>query len=227
MSDEAKKLAGERAAEFVENGQVVGLGTGSTAYFAIVRIGERVKEGMEVTGIPTSEASAQLARESGIPLTDFSTVDRIDVTIDGADEVDHAFNLIKGGGGALLREKIVANATQTQIIVADDSKLKKCLGAFALPVEVTPFGWQASLARIRDLGCTARLRTTASGDPFVTDNANHILDCPFETIADPADLESALRAIPGVVECGLFVGLTDRVIIGNSDGTISELSEPK
>jgi ribose 5-phosphate isomerase A len=227
MSDKAKKLAGERAAEFVENGQIVGLGTGSTAYFAIVKIGERVKEGIQVTGIPTSEASAQLANELDIPLADFSTIDRIDVTIDGADEVDHAFNLIKGGGGALLREKIVASATQTQIIVVDDSKLKENLGAFSLPVEVTPFGWQATQARISALGCNARLRTNEAGDPFVTDNANHILDCPFEAISDPARLESNLRSFPGVVECGLFVGLTDRVIIGNSDGTIRELSEPE
>ena len=222
----AKKLAGEKAATFVKEGQVVGLGTGSTAYFAILAIAERVREGLDVRGIPTSEASAQLARENGIPLIDFSQADRIDVTIDGADEVDAAFTLIKGGGGALLREKIVAAATDHQIIVADDSKLKVTLGAFALPVEVTPFGWQATRCAIGFLGPQPVLREIGN-DPFVTDNGNYILDCPFEAITAPGELETALRSIPGVVECGLFVGLTHRVIIGNSDGTIQELAEPE
>jgi ribose 5-phosphate isomerase A len=224
MSDDAKKRAGEKAAEYVESGQIVGLGTGSTAYFAIVRLGALVREGLDIKGIATSEASAALAREQGIPLIDFSVTDRIDVTIDGADEVDRSFNLIKGGGGALLREKIVARATETQIIVADESKLKAQLGAFPLPVEITPFGWQATRARIRNLGCEPQLRMT-NGDPFVTDNGNTILDCPFEAIPDPAELEKELRSIPGVVECGLFVALTDRVLIGKTDGTLLELSE--
>lgn len=226
MSDSAKKRAGERAAEYVENGQIVGLGTGSTAYFAIVRLGELVREGLEIRGIPTSETSATLAREQGIPLIDFSVADRIDITIDGADEVDRSLNLIKGGGGALLREKIVARATTTQIIVADDSKLKPELGAFPLPVEITPFGWQATQSRIRALSCDPELRMMNS-DPYVTDNGNYILDCPFETIKNAAALETELRSIPGVVECGLFVGLTNRVIIGNTDGTLLELSEPE
>lgn len=226
MSDNAKKRAGEKAAEYVESGQIVGLGTGSTAYFAIVRLGALVREGLDIRGIATSESSAALAREQGIRLIDFSVTDRIDVTIDGADEVDRSFNLIKGGGGALLREKIVARATETQIIVADDSKLKSQLGAFPLPVEITPFGWQATRARIRGLGCEPQLRMTES-DPFATDNGNNILDCPFEAIPDAAELERALRSIPGVVECGLFVALTDRVVIGKPDGTILELTEPE
>lgn len=226
MGDNAKKRAGEKAAEYVESGQIVGLGTGSTAHFAIVRLGDLVREGLDITGIATSEASAALAREQGIPLIDFSVTDRIDVTIDGADEVDRSLNLIKGGGGALLREKIVARVTETQIIVADDSKLKPQLGAFPLPVEITPFGWQATRSHIRSLGCEPQLRMTGA-DPFVTDNGNHILDCPFEAIEDAAELEKALSSIPGVVESGLFIGLTDRVVIGNTDGTLLELSEPE
>jgi ribose 5-phosphate isomerase A len=225
MIEKAKKLAGERAADLVESGQVVGLGTGSTAYFAIMRLAERVSSGLEIRGIPTSEASATLARDNNIPLISFSDTVSIDITIDGADEVDAAFNLIKGGGGALLREKIVAGATQKQIIVADESKLKKTLGAFPLPVEVTRFGWEATTSHITELGCTPEIRI-ADGSPFVTDNGNFILDCPFPEIANPADLETALRSIPGVVECGLFVDLTDRVIIGKNDGTIEELTEP-
>ena len=221
MSENPKQLAGERAAEYVDDGHIVGLGTGSTAYFAIVRLAERVKEGLSIKGIPTSEASDKLAREGGIPLTDFSEVSRIDVTIDGADELAPGFNLIKGGGGALLREKIVARATETQIIVADPTKDKAVLGAFDLPVEVTPFGRHATSGHIGALGCDPILRTD-NGTAFVTDNGNHILDCPFGAIEDPSGLERALRNIPGVVECGLFVGLTDRIIIGQADGTVEE-----
>ncbi len=225
MIEQAKKLAGERAAEYVQSGQIVGLGTGSTAYFAIVKLGALVSAGLDIKGIPTSEASTDLAKECGIPLIDFSQTTKIDVTIDGADEVDSAFTLIKGGGGALLREKIVAHATRMQIIVADDSKLKQKLGAFPLPVEVTPFGWQATQSQIHDLGCEPVIRTSED-EHFVTDNGNFILDCPFGQIDEAARLEKALRSIPGVVESGLFVSLTDRVIIGNSDGSTTELSEP-
>ena len=225
QQDRAKKLAGERAANFVKDGQIVGLGTGSTAFFSIVRLGERIREGLGIHGIPTSEASRTLATEQQIPLVDFRDTVSIDVTIDGADEVDGKFNLIKGGGGALLREKIVAQATATQIIVADDSKLKERLGSFALPVEVTPCGWQATGRRIEALGCEPVLRQTDER-PFTTDNGNLILDCPFREIVDPNQLEQDLRSITGVVECGLFVGLTDRVIIGQGDGTIRELDTP-
>lgn len=226
MIETAKQLAGERAADYVREGQTVGLGTGSTAYYAIVRLGARVAEGLKIRGIPTSESSAALAREHGVPLVDFAQVDRLDVTIDGADEIDPGFNLIKGGGGALLREKIVAGATDHQIIVADDSKWKQVLGAFPLPVEITPFGWQATSRRIAELGVEPAIRPDGD-DPFVTDNGNYILDCPFVRIPEPGALEASLRSIPGVVECGLFVSLTDRVILGRTDGTISELTEPE
>ena len=223
MSESAKKMAGEKAAEYVQDGHVVGLGTGSTAYFAIVRLAEMVADGLSIRGIPTSESSAELARERHIPLIDFSEAARIDVTIDGADEIDGDFNLIKGGGGALLREKIVAAATSTQIIVADDSKVKKTLGAFPLPVETTSFGWDMTRRHIEQLGCQPQIRSL-DGEAFVTDNGNLILDCPFECIDEPGKLESELRSIPGVVECGLFVGLTNKVVLGNADGSIQELS---
>lgn len=222
MLENAKKLAGEKAADRVESGQIVGLGTGSTAYYAIVRLSERIREGLDIRGIPTSEASAKLARDGNIPLIGFEDTTRIDVTIDGADEVDEAFNLIKGGGGALLREKIVAHATETQIIVADESKLKQTLGMFPLPVEVTPFGWQVTRSHIAELVDGVERRGTGD-QPFITDNGNYILDCPFGVIENPAELERTLRSIPGVVECGLFVGLTHQVIIGKSDGTILEM----
>ena len=223
MLEDAKKLAGEAAADRVESGQIVGLGTGSTAYYAIVRLSERVRDGLDIKGIPTSEASDQLAREGSIPLIDFSETDRIDITIDGADEIDSDLNLIKGGGGALLREKIVAYATERQIIVADESKVKDTLGGFDLPVEITPFGWEVTRSHIAKLGVDPVVREK-DGDTFVTDNGNWILDCPFGQIADAGRLEDDLLSIPGVVECGLFVGLTNEAIIGNNDGTILELN---
>jgi ribose 5-phosphate isomerase A len=205
---------------------VVGLGTGSTACFAIRKLGERVARGLSIRGVPTSRQSAELAETAGIPLTDLSAVDRIDLTIDGADEVDPAFCLIKGGGGALLREKIVASASQTEIVVVDASKVKDCLGSFPLPVEVTPFGWPSVSRRLAALGCVPVLRG-AGGEPFVTDNGNYILDCPFGRIDAPGDLENRILHIPGVVECGLFVGLVHRVLIGRDDGTCQEWTEPR
>ena len=221
-----KQLAGERATEYVENGMVVGLGTGSTAFYAIQKLGERVRQGLTIRGIPTSEQSRKQAKEEGIPLTDFSQITRIDLTIDGADEVDPAFHLTKGGGGALLREKIVASATRVQIIVADESKLKDRLGAFPLPVEVVPFGWEATRNRLADLGCDPVVRMLKN-TPFQTDNGNLILDCPFGRIDDPPALETQIRSICGVVETGLFIHLAHRIVIGKTDGTLEERMEPQ
>ncbi len=220
-----KKAAGERATEYVADDMIVGLGTGSTAYFAIVRLAERIREeGLRVRCIATSERSAILAREMDIPLTSFAEVLHVDLTIDGADEVDPAFNLIKGGGGALLREKFVASASETELIIVDEGKLKQRLGAFPLPVEVVPFGWQLTRRRLQALGCEARFRSSDNG-PFLTDNGNYILDCSFGAIEDPPALERQIVATCGVVECGIFAGLATRIIIGKSDGSVEERAE--
>jgi ribose 5-phosphate isomerase A len=226
MKVNPKQITGEYAAEFVEDGMVVGLGTGSTAYFAIRKIAERVRNGLNIRGIPTSEQSRIQAEEESIPLTDFSEVEDVDLTIDGADEVDPAFNLVKGGGGALLREKIVASASKAAIIVVDESKMKNRLGAFPLPIEVVPFGWQHTAGRLSRLGCEPKLRTE-NGSAFITDNGNYILDCPFGQIDAPPVLEHEIVNICGVVECGLFTGLASRILIGKSDGNVQELTEPQ
>ena len=225
MAANPKQLAGERAADLADDGMIVGLGTGSTAHFAIRRLGERVREGLRIHGIPTSEQSRIQAEREGIPLTDFARTPRIDLTIDGADEIDPAFNLIKGGGGALLREKLVATASRREIIVADESKLKNRLGEFPLPVEVVPFGWQFVRLQVEALGCRASLRVRENR-AFVTDNGNHVLDCAFGVINDPADLERRIAAICGVVESGLFVGLAHHVVIGTADGAVEERVKP-
>ena len=226
MPPNPKQIAGERAADYVNDDMIVGLGTGSTAYFAIVRLADRIRrEGLRVRCIPTSERSATLARELGIPLTSFAETLSVDVTIDGADEVDPAFNLVKGGGGALLREKFVATASSAELIIVDEGKLKQRLGVFPLPVEVVPFGWQLTQRRLQDIGCEASFRSSDRG-PFVTDNGNYILDCSFKVIDDPPALEREIVATCGVVECGLFTGLATRIIIGKSDGDVEERTEP-
>jgi ribose 5-phosphate isomerase A len=226
MEINPKQLTGGMAADLVGNDMVVGLGTGSTAFFAIKRLGERVRQGLNIRGIPTSEQSRIQAEEERIPLTDFSEVTAVDLTIDGADEVDPAFNLTKGGGGALLREKIVASASLSAIIVVDESKMKHRLGGFALPVEVVPFGWQYTSKRIQELGCEPRLRADGE-NAFQTDNGNFILDCPFGVIDNPPALERELLTICGVIECGLFTGLASRILIGRADGSVEDLTEPQ
>lgn len=216
----SKQIAGEQAAAYVKDGMKIGLGTGSTAYFTIRRIGQRVREGLRIEAIPTSSVTEKLAREEGIPLTDFSQIQRLDLTIDGADEIDHNLHLIKGGGGALFREKLVAAASDQLIIVADESKDVGTLGAFPLPVELTPFAWQTSAARIERLGCSLQLRMK-EGKPFETDNGNLIVDCRFASISSPADLDKELNAITGVVEHGLFVGMANLVLIGRTSGEVT------
>jgi ribose 5-phosphate isomerase A len=226
MAINPKQIAGEKAAEYVQDGMIVGLGTGSTAYFAIAQLGRRVAQGLRIQGIPTSEQSRTLAEQAKIPLIDFDGIDHIDITVDGADEIDPAFHLTKGGGGALLREKIVASLTQTEIIVADETKLVKHLGAFPLPVEVVPFGFQATMKKLAQLECTTTLRHI-NNTHFVTDNGNYIIDCAFGRILHPPELEKQINAICGVVECGLFIGLTHRLIIGKTNGTFEECTQAK
>ncbi|RLF06295.1 MAG: ribose 5-phosphate isomerase A [Thermoprotei archaeon] len=209
-----KEIVGVQAADMVEDGSAVGLGTGSTAYYAIKRLGERVREGLNIVGVPTSEASARLAEEVGIRLGTLEEYPRIDITIDGADEVDPAFRLIKGMGGALLREKIVASVSQREVIIVDASKLVERLGTKSpLPVEVVPFGWKVCAERLRELGCEPVLRQ-GDGGVYTTDSGNYILDCRFDGVEDPEALERRINMIPGVVENGLFLGLATDVLVG-------------
>jgi len=225
VTDPAKAAAGRRAAEFVSDGMMVGLGTGSTAEYAIRRLAERVKEdGLRITAVSTSLRTELLARESGIALVDINGVGHIDLTIDGADEIDHAFNMIKGGGGALLREKVVARASRLEVIVIDPAKLVDRLGRnWPVPVEVVPFGWAQTARALHALGCEAKLRGPSEDRPYRTDNGNVLLDCRFPIIGNPAELEKKINAVPGVVESGLFIGLAHRLIIGHPDGACEVL----
>jgi ribose 5-phosphate isomerase A len=215
-----KEAAAESAAELVQSGMVVGLGSGSTSALAVAAIGRRVKNGLRIIGIPTSEQTAGQARELGIPLSSLGEHAQIDLTIDGADEVElGTLNLIKGRGGALLREKIVASATVQLVIIVDETKLVRQLGAHErVPVEVVPFGWQATAARVRKLGSDPNLRLRPDGQTYTTDGGHYILDCRFGPIQSPASLQSQLDAIVGLVEHGLFVGLTSQVVVGGPAG---------
>jgi ribose 5-phosphate isomerase A len=221
--DAQKAAAARQAVDLVRDGMVVGLGTGSTAAHAVRALGERVRQGLEVQGIPTSRATETLARQVGIALTGFDRTTRLDLTIDGADEVDEDLSLIKGGGGALLREKIVATATDHVVIVVDEAKVKTRLGAFPLPVEVVPFGWQVVAERVQSMGGRPALRKAPDGRPFVSDEGHWILDCAFGTIRDPGTLSRDLHEIPGVVEHGLFLNLARTVLVGRADGTVDTL----
>ena len=216
-NEKEKEAAGRAAAKLVCDGDVVGLGTGSTAYFAIVALGERVKAGLKIIGIPTSVQTADLARQLGIPLTTLDEHTEIDITIDGADEVDPKLNLIKGGGGALLREKVVASVTKKMVVVADSSKVVSALGKFPWPVEVISFARTVVEKKIVSLGATPRLRTKPDGSVFLTDNGNQILDCSFGKIDDPPALALALSNIPGIVEHGLFIGFAKLALIGRGN----------
>ena len=219
-SDRLKEAAASKAVEYVEEGMVVGLGTGSTAEFAIRALGERVSDGLRIVAVPTSVASAKLGKELGIDISSLEEHPEVDLTIDGADEVDGNLNLVKGLGGALLREKIVAGASRREIIVVDPTKVVDRLGTRSpLPVEVIPFGWSLARHRLLDLGTRPDLRRTPAG-PCETDNGNYILDCHFERgIADAVEMERLINDIPAVVENGLFVGLTDIVVVGREDGS--------
>jgi len=216
-NEEEKEVAGRAAAELVRDGDVVGLGTGSTAYFAVVALGERVKAGLKITGIPTSLQTADLARAAGIPLTTLDEHPEIDITIDGADEIDSKLNLIKGGGGALLREKVVASASRKMVVVADSGKIVPVLGKFPLPVEIISFARAVIEKKIVALGGSPKLRCKSDGSPYLTDNGNQILDCSFGKIADPAELARELSGIPGIVEHGLFIGLANIALVGKGD----------
>ena len=215
----AKQLVGEKATEYIQNGMIVGLGTGSTAFFAIQKIGQMVRDGLKIQAVPTSKATEEMARELNIPLLGMAEVTEIDVTIDGADEFDPNKQLIKGGGGALLREKIVASITKFYICIADNSKGSDILGSFPLPVEVTPFAWEITLFQLEQLGCIPKLRMNEK-ERCITDNRNYIIDCKFESIRNPAELTIHLNQIPGVVENGLFANMADIIICNTPDGKV-------
>ena len=219
--EELKKRAGVRAVDYVESGMVVGLGTGSTVYYMLVELARRIREEkLDVKGIPTSKVTEKLALEMGIPLTDLSVHSSIDVTIDGADEVDPNMDLIKGLGGALLREKIIAANSRSEVIIADEGKLVERLGTRSpLPVEVIPFGHDTLPDRFRELEADPVLRLRKDGGgPFITDSGNCIYDLHFPGIMDARGLESDLNNIPGVLENGLFLGMTTSVVVAGADG---------
>ena len=216
----SKQLAANKAVSFIKSGMTVGLGTGSTAYWAIEMIGEKVKKNeLQIKAIATSKRSEEQARSLGIPIVSFAEIDQIDITIDGADETDEQLNLIKGGGGALLREKIVASNSWQLIIIVDESKLVKHLGKFSLPVETVVFGWEKVFQKLQSLGCVPKLRM-GNDKPYITDNSNYIIDCAFGEIVNPAALHEKINSIVGVVENGLFINLASKGIAGFENGEL-------
>ncbi len=213
-----KQLACERAAQEVRDGMTLGLGTGSTMYYFLQALGRLVREGLHVTGVPTSVQTAHMATELAIPLTTLEAQPHLDLAIDGADEVDPYLNLIKGAGGALLREKIIAASASRFLVVVDESKIVPQLGTRSpLPVEVVPFGVTPTLRALEALGAQATLRREAGGQPWVSDNGNALVDCRFGPIADPVALQQALLAIPAVVDTGLFLQMTSLVMVGYAE----------
>ena len=218
--DQIKEKIGQYAADYVKQGMKVGLGTGSTVFYLLKELGRRKAQGLHFTAVCTSVQTQRVLSEEGIEFLTLDEVDRLQVAIDGADEIDPAGNMIKGGGGALLREKIVEYNADELIIIVDEKKLVDNLGAFPLPVEVVTFGWKQVRQKLVDTFGIDVTRREKSGNPFITDQGNYILDCHFGLITDPAQLNTDIHLIPGVVETGLFVGMADKAITGYADGTI-------
>ncbi len=215
MNDD-KRIAAEEAVKYVKNGMILGLGSGSTVNWMLQKLSERIKaEGLQVQGIPSSKKTEKLALELGIPLIDFSTTTKIDLAIDGADEIDGKLTLLKGGGGSLVREKIVDACAEELIIIADGSKVVEQLGAFPLPVEVLPFGYEVTMKQIKQLGGQTILRKKEN-QVFVSDNGNYILDCQFGAIEDATALHEKLIQLVGVVDTGIFAGMADKAIIARN-----------
>ena len=224
--DQHKVQAAQKAVEYIQDGQILGLGTGSTVHHFLTALGARVQHGLRIRGVPTSQATAIYATQLGIPLLDNDEPWDIDVAVDGADQVDPQLNLIKGGGGALLREKIVARAAKQFIVIVDEAKQRPHLGLpFPLPVEILSFGWATTQQHLEKMGWPTPRREQA-GQPFVTDNGNYIVDLHIPHIADSASLETTLLQLPGVIECGLFVHMTSLVITGTDQGVrLTEASD--
>jgi ribose 5-phosphate isomerase len=219
---EMKKLAGAKAAQLVQEGMIVGLGSGSTAYWLITELGKRnQREDLRITAVPTSRETEKLATQLGIGCTTLNNVDKIDIAIDGADEIDPQWQLIKGGGGALLQEKMVAAFSEKLVIIADHTKLVPHLGRFPLGIEVIPYGWKIIAGKLQQqYGVNVSLRQKNNG-PFVTDHGHYILDAAFGSIEDPVALDQQLHSIPGIVETGLFIDMVDEVIIAYPDGKVT------
>ncbi|HBC0571573.1 TPA: ribose-5-phosphate isomerase RpiA [Listeria monocytogenes] len=213
-----KKIAGEKACEWIEDGMVVGLGTGSTVYYTIEKLGQMVNNGLHITGVATSEETTKQAEKLGIPLKSLNDVTEIDVTIDGADEIDTNFQGIKGGGGALLREKMVASASLKNIWVVSEEKLVRTLGKFPLPLEVIPFGWKQIERTLAKEQIQTNLRKQSNGEVYVTNNGNYILDIVNQSFTDAKMWQEKLAQIPGVVEHGLFLDYVDVIICGKANG---------
>lgn len=215
----AKKAAGIAAAELIEDGMIIGLGTGSTAAFFIEALGKKCQEGLKISAVATSQQSAQHAQHLGIPMLAPEEITRLDITVDGADEIDHHKNMIKGGGGALLREKLLAQASKEMIVIIDEMKLVEYLGNHPLPVEIVPFVYRSTLQRLEDKGYQGVLRTTRTQEIFITDNGNYIFDIQYnDPILNPQHEHESLKSITGVVETGLFFHLAKRIVIGYEDG---------
>nr|WP_276537557.1 ribose 5-phosphate isomerase A [Oceanobacillus jeddahense] len=211
-----KQHAAEKAAEKVKDGMVLGIGSGSTVNYMLKKLAKRMEEeGLQIKGIPSSKKTEKLANELGIPLTTFAENSKIDLAIDGADEIDEHLQLSKGGGGSLVREKMVDSIADYFIVIAGEDKLVKSLGEFPLPVEVVPFGWELTEKRLANLGCQTALRYQED-ERFISDNGNYIIDCQFEIIDDPEKLHSEIKSLLGVVETGLFVNIADEVIISEN-----------
>jgi len=217
----AKKVAGEKAADLVQNGMVVGLGTGTTATYFIHSLIQRCHQGLEIRAVASSHRSFELAKAGGIPLIDINTIHTIDLTVDGADEIDPQKRMIKGGGGALLREKIVAYMSREMIVIVDETKIVNRLGKCKLPVEIIPFGHIATIYKLKQFGYHGELRSLPNHDPYVTDNGNFIYDIQLDPIpSNPLEDHERILQIPGVVETGFFFNLAGRVIIGFLDGQV-------
>lgn len=222
--DQAKKMVGEKAATLVESGMCVGLGTGSTALFFIQALAKRCQEGLQIKAVASSEHSFALAQKAGIPLIDISSLSTVDLTVDGADEIDTQKQMIKGGGGALLREKILASMSREMVVIVDETKVVPRLGVHKIPVEIIPFGYLATFRQLQGIGFEGVLRRSPQNTPYVTDNGNYIYDiqCTPETLS-PLSAHALMIEIPGVVETGLFFNLAGRVFVGHANGTISHL----
>lgn len=221
-ANDIKKKVGEQAAGLIKPGMTAGIGTGSTAYWLLMALGKKVQEGLTIRCVPTSRETARLATAQQIPLVELNDTAAIDITIDGADEIDPQGQLIKGGGGALLQEKMVAAASRQLVIIADHTKLVQQLGAFPLPVEVIPFGWKQVQRRIREIYHVDSSLRIKDNQPLITDHGHYILDCHFEQISDAFTLNVTLNTMPGVVDNGLFIKMATSTIIGYPDGTIRQ-----